>query len=134
DNASSMTVCVLFFFCQAEDGIRDRNVTGVQTCALPISLVNDARVAAIRDVMMESGGPVRTPEEFTALKEQVKPKVPGRVRQSVVALAPALVQYARVADELKKWTGPAIDDMRKQLEFLLPKHAITVHGIEHLRH
>src|SRR6266513_288870 len=26
----------LFFF-KAEDGIRDRNVTGVQTCALPIS-------------------------------------------------------------------------------------------------
>src|SRR5699024_11896258 len=26
-----------FFFVQAEDGIRDRNVTGVQTCALPIS-------------------------------------------------------------------------------------------------
>src|SRR5699024_11707655 len=24
------------FFIQAEDGIRDRNVTGVQTCALPI--------------------------------------------------------------------------------------------------
>src|SRR5699024_11973202 len=26
------------FFFQAEDGIRDRNVTGVQTCALPISI------------------------------------------------------------------------------------------------
>ena len=26
----------LVFFFQAEDGIRDRNVTGVQTCALPI--------------------------------------------------------------------------------------------------
>src|SRR5437773_4220883 len=26
-----------FFFFQAEDGIRDRDVTGVQTCALPIS-------------------------------------------------------------------------------------------------
>src|SRR5699024_11609594 len=26
-----------FFFFLAEDGIRDRNVTGVQTCALPIS-------------------------------------------------------------------------------------------------
>src|SRR5699024_11618880 len=25
-----------FFFFQGEDGIRDRNVTGVQTCALPI--------------------------------------------------------------------------------------------------
>src|SRR2546427_9101177 len=27
----------LFFFFQAEDGIRDLTVTGVQTCALPIS-------------------------------------------------------------------------------------------------
>src|SRR5256885_7352018 len=31
-------VCfLLFFFFQAEDGIRDYKVTGVQTCALPIS-------------------------------------------------------------------------------------------------
>src|SRR2546426_8499070 len=29
---------VCFFFFQAEDGIRDYKVTGVQTCALPISL------------------------------------------------------------------------------------------------
>src|SRR3989440_12438550 len=28
--------CVIFFFFQAEDGIRDLIVTGVQTCALPI--------------------------------------------------------------------------------------------------
>src|SRR5256885_3472312 len=27
---------ILFFFFQAEDGIRDYKVTGVQTCALPI--------------------------------------------------------------------------------------------------
>src|SRR5688500_20131186 len=27
----------MFFFFQAEDGIRDYKVTGVQTCALPIS-------------------------------------------------------------------------------------------------
>src|SRR2546425_6937218 len=27
----------IFFFFQAEDGIRDKLVTGVQTCALPIS-------------------------------------------------------------------------------------------------
>src|SRR2546423_2177559 len=30
-------VFVFFFFFQAEDGIRDKLVTGVQTCALPIS-------------------------------------------------------------------------------------------------
>src|ERR1022692_3213802 len=29
-------VCVCFCFFQAEDGIRDYKVTGVQTCALPI--------------------------------------------------------------------------------------------------
>src|SRR5437867_2131071 len=29
---------LIFFFFQAEDGIRDRTVTGVQTCALPIFL------------------------------------------------------------------------------------------------
>src|SRR5690606_39760000 len=30
-------VCINDFFFQAEDGIRDFHVTGVQTCALPIS-------------------------------------------------------------------------------------------------
>src|SRR5205807_5169560 len=29
---------LVFFFFQAEDGIRDYKVTGVQTCALPISI------------------------------------------------------------------------------------------------
>src|SRR2546427_8549776 len=34
----SQTLCLIhfFFFFQAEDGIRDLTVTGVQTCALPI--------------------------------------------------------------------------------------------------
>src|SRR3712207_8434161 len=32
----------LFIFFQAEDGIRDIGVTGVQTCALPISAAVDA--------------------------------------------------------------------------------------------
>src|SRR4030043_1232227 len=36
-----LLVIVLFFF-QAEDGIRDVAVTGVQTCALPISEVRVA--------------------------------------------------------------------------------------------
>src|SRR5699024_11902041 len=33
---SDIILELFFFFFQAEDGIRDRNVTGVQTCALPI--------------------------------------------------------------------------------------------------
>src|SRR2546425_9707769 len=35
----------LFFFFQAEDGIRDKLVTGVQTCALPICGAQDGRGA-----------------------------------------------------------------------------------------
>src|SRR2546430_5820154 len=37
-----MSFCYIFFFFffQAEDGIRDLTVTGVQTCALPISAVD----------------------------------------------------------------------------------------------
>src|SRR2546421_9493681 len=37
DTSCSRGARVVFFFFQAEDGIRDLIVTGVQTCALPIS-------------------------------------------------------------------------------------------------
>src|SRR5688572_31082857 len=37
----------IFFFFQAEDGIRDLTVTGVQTCALPISGVADLPVSVV---------------------------------------------------------------------------------------
>src|SRR5437762_13308430 len=36
---------VFFFFFQAEDGIRDTSVTGVQTCALPISAWTPVRLS-----------------------------------------------------------------------------------------
>src|SRR5699024_7697498 len=41
---------------QAEDGIRDRNVTGVQTCALPICAVAAAVVCAKARFMCGSAG------------------------------------------------------------------------------
>src|SRR2546430_4973620 len=34
---AAVLLSIVFFFFQAEDGIRDLTVTGVQTCALPIS-------------------------------------------------------------------------------------------------
>src|SRR5690606_40987645 len=44
--------CLYFFFLQAEDGIRDFHVTGVQTCALPIY---DAPALASADLGMAVG-------------------------------------------------------------------------------
>src|SRR5256885_5441471 len=63
----SHTLLVCFFFFQAEDGIRDYKVTGVQTCALPIfdelvvglhlcHQVLGGAVAAFQDRVGDAGG------------------------------------------------------------------------------
>src|SRR5207249_6688381 len=60
------------FFFQAEDGIRDRNVTGVQTCALPISKASSpalrARSQPGRDLRpaMDGGPPTRDERDVSA--------------------------------------------------------------------
>src|SRR5205823_8719388 len=48
DSGGGKAYNIFYFFFQAEDGIRDKLVTGVQTCALPIS-------ATIRQSVAESG-------------------------------------------------------------------------------
>src|SRR5690348_2968880 len=50
--ASAVAAYDFFFFFQAEDGIRDGRVTGVQTCALPIcgAALSDAGVIAGRNI------------------------------------------------------------------------------------
>src|SRR5256885_11157637 len=50
---SFASVTSFCFFFQAEDGIRDYKVTGVQTCALPISyLRNEGAVATVSYVVL----------------------------------------------------------------------------------
>src|SRR2546428_1319318 len=55
---------LFFFFFQAEDGIRDLIVTGVQTCALPISCFNrytfGEAVAEVIEFQSSEGEPVET--------------------------------------------------------------------------
>src|SRR5438046_7928949 len=68
----------MYFFFQAEDGIRDWSVTGVQTCALPISFLRAAayvwaaQVAAARkngvreeaiDLLRAKGDAVKLPAD-----------------------------------------------------------------------
>src|SRR5207244_8419145 len=43
----SCTMYMVCFFFQAEDGIRDDLVTGVQTCALPISAYTETKVRGV---------------------------------------------------------------------------------------
>src|SRR6266852_9999558 len=52
---------IFFFFFQAEDGIRDATVTGVQTCALPISC----------------GAGIHAPEHHSESPEAMFAHIPG---------------------------------------------------------
>src|SRR5207249_8678948 len=72
-------ISLIFFFFQAEDGIRDRNVTGVQTCALPISFPDVTRdellAAAVStqssdDWDIRSKGGTMTMRPFAAIKDE----------------------------------------------------------------
>src|SRR5256885_4568939 len=53
----SFLTVLLFFFFQAEDGIRDYKVTGVQTCALPILLWRNCTIyTSIAKAWYRAGG------------------------------------------------------------------------------
>src|SRR5690348_17418029 len=53
-----MIVIFLFFFFQAEDGIRDGRVTGVQTCALPIWKSASGQVSSAASSVRAVSGPL----------------------------------------------------------------------------
>lgn len=97
-------------------------------------LIDDIRVAVIRDLLLKNGGPVRAPAQYRQLASKIKSEVPGTARRTLVAIAPGLVHYADVAKEIENWQGPAIEDIRRQLAFMLPSRAVTKHGIQHLQH
>src|SRR5690606_913583 len=87
----------LFFF-QAEDGIRDFHVTGVQTCALPISIEESEHKAVAFDVYKSVGG-----SEFIRVTEMMVVSVvfPLFTTIHVVQLMKADGQLGN----LKSWLG-----------------------------
>src|SRR5437016_8944162 len=56
---------VFFFFFQAEDGIRDWSVTGVQTCALPISSSRaKSTIPVLSDTLISARRMFTSPSSF----------------------------------------------------------------------
>src|SRR5690554_7555174 len=82
-----------FFFFQAEDGIRDADVTGVQTCALPISPVT--RVVASRSLAQR---PPSTCQEIAVST--------GAWTSTVTKATPARSEERRVGKECRSWWSP----------------------------
>src|SRR5690349_2668882 len=74
------------FFFQAEDGIRDLYVTGVQTCALPISVLEGVPVghppvrvvAAVGDVAVDREGPDRADPARVGARERSEERRVGK--------------------------------------------------------
>src|SRR5690606_34593184 len=64
----------VFFFFQAEDGIRDFHVTGVQTCALPIFAEQGRAINASIERQAEAAD--RAQSFWQALQELEDPKLP----------------------------------------------------------
>src|SRR5690606_40807660 len=89
---------VLFFFFQAEDGIRDFHVTGVQTCALPISKVEHDRLTLSYDKLQQLSQRLnlRMSDLFAEDEEDSTPRVTGR--RSIAAIERA----ARVRSEERR--------------------------------
>src|SRR5690348_17822242 len=58
-----------FFFFQAEDGIRDGRVTGVQTCALPISNTDVSYLACAKK-LLDAGAEWIYPQFATRSEER----------------------------------------------------------------
>src|SRR5258708_19025296 len=74
-----MTCCggcfIFFFFFQAEDGIRDDLVTGVQTCALPIS-ARERRATAARPIFQSAGQLIRRAQPAERIASSIADPAP----------------------------------------------------------
>ena len=93
------TVCWCFFFFQAEDGIRDYDVTGVQTCALPICLN----------------------EHFDSLREEF-PDLPSQVQADPEAIESAKEAFRGIEDSFPELRAKYLDQILPEA-FALVKNA-----------
>src|SRR2546426_3857829 len=83
----SYYIILFFFFFQAEDGIRDYKVTGVQTCALPILQDVALLSVGVRE-QRDAAGPVRVVLDGRHAGRNAE-LVPPEVDPAVAALVPA---------------------------------------------
>src|SRR5437879_6929171 len=98
-----MEALLIVFFFQAEDGIRDTSVTGVQTCALPIS---DARV-------VRGGTPAGSAQPLQAQSKAMKPAAQKTPAAAGTAVPPKNAAAPKGAAAHTESAKPGKPDNRK---------------------
>src|SRR6266496_5585992 len=86
---------MFFFFFQAEDGIRDLYVTGVQTCALPISLACEQPSGSGRPISHWSHRELADEIVRRGITDRISPRHASRLLKSggPAAASRALLAY-----------------------------------------
>jgi ATP-dependent helicase HrpA len=98
------------------------------------ALIDDCRACAADELIAENGGPVRSPAEFTALLDRIRPRFAATVARVVRLVVPILTQAHRVRGALTSTTDPEIaHDVRQQLDDLVFAGFATEFGPARLR-
>src|SRR5947209_1192180 len=95
-----------FFFFQAEDGIRDIGVTGVQTCALPIFYAELLAQMDLRYFM--SGVLMATAEDYACISVQRSARL-GHVQKDEISLMQRLLPHVQQAFDVARRLNGASD-------------------------
>ncbi|MEU1209819.1 ATP-dependent RNA helicase HrpA [Nocardia sp. NPDC005825] len=98
------------------------------------ALVEDCRACAADELIAAHGGPVRSPEQFQALVEQVRPRFTTAVANIVRSVVPVLAEAHRVRAALTDSRDrDATDDVTHQLDDLIFPGFISEWGSARLR-
>ncbi|MBF6176759.1 ATP-dependent RNA helicase HrpA [Nocardia blacklockiae] len=98
------------------------------------ALVEDCRAAAADELIAAHGGPVRSPEQFRALVDAIRPQFSATVARIVRLVVPVLAEAHRVRTALSDTTDREIaEDVRQQLDELVFPGFVREFGSARLR-
>ncbi|MGV9677435.1 ATP-dependent RNA helicase HrpA [Nocardia sp. NPDC003482] len=98
------------------------------------ALVEDCRACAADELIATQGGPVRSPEEFRALIDRIRPRFGETVARIVRLVVPVLAEAHRVRTALSDTTDrEAAEDVTQQLDELVFPGFIAEFGSARLR-
>ncbi|BEK94642.1 ATP-dependent RNA helicase HrpA [Nocardia seriolae] len=112
----------------------DRLALSQNPCGTLDALVEDCRACAADELIAANGGPVRSPDQFKALVEKVRPIFTTAVANIVRSVVPALAEAHRLRAALAESRDrDATDDVTHQLDELIFPGFVSEWGSARLR-